>query len=562
MNVGDALNKVAERIAPEIVNLDRELVRGPLYNSWLASRLGEQNPYRSNFVLNICQVIAIKEAVLQGGRHIVLVDDWKFGTALIQALRDNSIQASWYGRTRKKSGYLLFKIIQALLSALKYTTNQVSAGKKWRHRYSDNTNDIYLLSWVKADSFLSNEPRKMDAAFGILPQWISDLGKKPQWIGNPLSSINSLSSIVANTSAAYDFVVPIQALLKYKDIWQAIAGWIFFPFAVKTNLNIENCKLSSVVKYYIRKELSGSQVVQSRFLINIAKNMKERQITPRVLIYTFENQPWEKILVSSFRRYLPDTKLIGVQHAPFSSQYLSLYPSKRQWQEGTTPDLLVTIGLNTQQQFIKYGAPADRVVVGGSLRMPYLAENKTNAFNHSAEESKRILVTCPLEINQATELAFKVVCATQELTNIEVIINFHPLSSPNLIKSVKNSVCHLTGHNHIKFSDQPVLFWLKKINLLLYNSSATVFDALNKGIPVLYIGPLNGLDLDKLPRKESVIIRTIEDTQIEIEKIIMLPRAATELVKSEQKNLKEYFTTPDQSIWKMLLGHTKFEFPV
>jgi hypothetical protein len=68
--------------------------------------------------------------------------------------------------------------------------------------------------------------------------------------------------------------------------------------------------------------------------------------------------------------------------------------------------------------------------------------------------------------------------------------------------------------------------------------------------------------LDKLPRKESVIIRTIEDTQIEIEKIIMLPRAATELVKSEQKNLKEYFTTPDQSIWKMLLGHTKFEFPV
>jgi hypothetical protein len=98
--------------------------------------------------------------------------------------------------------------------------------------------------------------------------------------------------------------------------------------------------------------------------------------------------------------------------------------------------------------------------------------------------------------------------------------------------------------------------------MLLYNSSATVFDALNKGIPVLYIGPLNGLDLDKLPRKESVIIRTIEDTQIEIEKIIMLPRAATELVKSEQKNLKEYFTTPDQSIWKMLLEHTKIKFPV
>jgi hypothetical protein len=134
----------------------------------------------------------------------------------------------------------------------------------------------------------------------LLPQWIRKLGYKPYWLANPLSWRERTSSIVANASAAIDVAIPIPTFVKYRDIVPAIWGWLIFPFAIKRNLIIAGIDVSAIVQFFVRKEISSPQIIQALLLTNLARNMKDRQITPDLIIYTYENQPWEKILLAGF----------------------------------------------------------------------------------------------------------------------------------------------------------------------------------------------------------------------------------------------------------------------
>jgi hypothetical protein len=552
----DMINSVANRLSDEIINIDQKLIRSRFYKSWLASNLGERNPYTSDFFLNICQSIAIIESVRLGGHHCVVIDDQDYGQTLLETCRHNQINTVWHGLNLKPSKYRWSKIIKALLSGLKFSVKQISAGRKWQNNGSIKGNGVFLLSWTNSSTFSSEWPKNLDSYFGILPQWIRKFGYKPHWLGNPRSWIDTTSSIVANASAAIDIAIPMPTLIKYRDIGPAIWGWFIFPFAIKKNLIVAGIDVSPVVQFFVRKELSSPQIIQALLLANIAKNMKSKQITPDLIIYTYENQPWEKILLAGFHRFLPNTKMIGVQHAPFAEHYLSAYPSKRQWAEKTAPDILITIGPEFLRHLITRNAPPDRVIVGGSLRMSHLANNAPYQPNTTHNKIKRILVSCPMQTSEATELSVKAIYATLGSKNFELLINFHPSSQPMLIHSVKEVIRNLPNCDHVKFTNEPARSWIKKSDLLIYNSSGTVFDAIREGVPSLYVGPVNGLDLGKLPGKEKVICRTIENIRAAIDQIFEESYTVDKTVEKKFKALKQCFSEPSQSIWPGILSKT------
>jgi len=336
----------------------------------------------------------------------------------------------------------------------------------------------------------------------------------------------------------------------------ALWGWLVFPFAINSRLEIDGHDMSPLLRHFVLEEIYSPQIIQALLFGNVAANMQKRKAVPKTLVYVYENQPWEKILLLSFRRDLPNTKLIGVQHAPFSDRYLSIFPSKRQWQDGTAPDILLTIGDEFLNQLISKGAPPDRVAIGGSLRMPHLANTTKYAPNKSSNQIKQILVSCPMEKTQAIELSTKAIYATQDIKGVEVLINFHPSSGSRLIADVKNMVSGLAQNTHVKFIVESAAQGLEKSDLLLYNSSGTVFDAASKGVPALYVGPLNGLNFDKLPKKGEANCRTIKELNAAIIKLLNHPESAKELVEKEFKDLNACFSKPDRHMWHQLLDET------
>ena len=266
----DRINSVANRLSDEIINIDQKLIHNRFYKSWLASSLGEPNPYNSDFFLNICQSIAIIESVRLGGRHCVVVDDQYYGQTLLETCKHNKIDTTWHGPNLKSTKYRWAKIIKALLSGLKYSVKQISAGREWQNNGSIRDNGIFLLSWANSTTFSSEKPKNLDSYFGILPQWIRKFGYRPHWLTNPISSIETTSSIVANASAAIDIAIPIPTLIKYRDIAPAIWGWVVFPFAIKRSLIVAGIEVSPVVQFFVRKELASPQIIQALLLANLA----------------------------------------------------------------------------------------------------------------------------------------------------------------------------------------------------------------------------------------------------------------------------------------------------
>ena len=509
--IGEKVNEIASRLNKEFAEIDQKLVTGNFYHSWLASNLGEKNPYQSDFLLNICQTIAIIEAAHQGGRHYAIIDDCEFRKILWNTCKDNGVKVTRHHTIKDFFSYNWIRIFKAFISGVLFSVKKISAARKWHNRNKKKENKIFLLSWIKSDTFPLNRPKNHDSNFGVLPKWIRELGHTPNWLGNPLSWLEETSSIIINSSNAYDYVIPLPALIRYKDMVGAIWGWIFFPFSVQNNLSVAGLDLSSVVRQYIWKELTSSQIIQALLLKNIAKNIKHQNIFPTFLIYTYENQPWEKIILTSFRKHLPNTKLIGVQHSPFSDRYLSVYPSQRQWHEKTTPDTLVTIGENFKKQLILRGAPSDRLVVGGSLKLDKFGAHNFKVKRRKSNKIKYILVSCPMETIEATELCVKAVYAVKNIKDIKVLINFHPTSEDFLIKSVKSIILNLPNINQVEFSNSLVSNLLGKCDLLLYTSSGTVFDASYENVPAIFVSSLIRFDLDKLFLRKQPKYQTTEE---------------------------------------------------
>src|SRR5262249_505257 len=136
----------------------------------------------------------------------------------------------------------------------------------------------------------------------------------------------------------------------------------------RRRLAIGGVDVTPLIRWARGREAVSTRLVSASMYHGLARGLRRLRVAPRAVLYTYENQPWEKLMLAGFRRALPSTILIGVQHAPFAEQYLGAHPSRRQWHDGTTPDLLVTIGEEFRDRLIARGAPPERIVVGGALR--------------------------------------------------------------------------------------------------------------------------------------------------------------------------------------------------
>ena len=100
-NIGDLLNEIAHQIKDSFVNIDEKITTGRFYNSFLASSMGERNPYQNDFFLNLCRALSLKNISTMKDNHIILIDDISLGNALLKTCRLAAILAEWATPTTK-----------------------------------------------------------------------------------------------------------------------------------------------------------------------------------------------------------------------------------------------------------------------------------------------------------------------------------------------------------------------------------------------------------------------------------------------------------------------------
>jgi hypothetical protein len=213
---------------------------------------------------------------------------------------------------------------------------------------------------------------------------------------------------------------------------------------------------------------------------------------PSVVVFPYENQPWEKMLIVAAQAHGVST--LGYQHGAGLAQFmLSYFHGKGEVDFEPLPDRIVTSGPYSHEVLSRGESPTDRLVVGGSLRFQHLLRERDKGPvplpSSSPQNPVRVLVALPIESFLAQHLLHALRLAFPDgghAEGLEFAIKSHPMH-PVKKQSLRWPVKIVGG----TFEEA-----IRPCSVLIYTGTSAGMEALAMGRIVLRYRPELLLDLD------------------------------------------------------------------
>jgi len=550
-SVGEAIDAVARRIAPDLIELDARITSGLCAVSWLASDLAERSPFASPFCLELCRAIALVNAARVGGQHLVLVDERRFGRALVALCQANGLSARWHGLSA--SSGVWSRAIRAHAGFLRAWVRQRRAIRRTPGLVEKLTvRHPWLMSWAEG-GFAPGSDRHLGTLADCLRLNYFKIG----WLYSPVAWLYPIEAIAAavKRSSRAEPAALVGQFLRVSDLVRAYARLLAFPLTIKSRLSIAGVDVSRLLRHAIRRELASPRLVAAALYEGLANGLTRMGFAPRALFYTFENQPWEKAMLAGFRQALPGTMLVGVQHAPLAERHLCAYPSRKQWQDGTTPDLLVTIGDAFRDRLLALGAPAERIAVGGALRhADLLAKPPLSSVKLGTQQL--VLVTCSMEPRESLELAYKAIAASAQIPGVRLVVNFHPMIEESIRATMRSRLARLVDCSHVEFASGAAAEWLECAHILVYSASSTGLEAAIAGVPAVFVGSDIMLDTDPMAEAQAPKCRAPDQLRRQMVTLLNDIEARQAAIDAGRAFITRNLSPPKAEFWTALAKQT------
>jgi len=487
--------------------------------TWWAGRLSEKNPYVSKTFLHACYIKvcadilkkypneslvflvekrAVRRAILKNLSTSNLKHIESEGESIREALNDLKEFIMY------KGWFLLNNIYRIAISKYAYCMQKRAKLRK----------PLVLIHTIIDRRSFDEKGSYHESYFGRLPDHLKKSGKNVIVVPHVWGTVPYQKTVDNMAKSENVFLVP-HAFLSVGDIFSA-----FFTTLANTPKKtvfprFVDMDISELVYEDLKNDWIGMRVASDMLFYYLVKRLKEKQLHLDTVIYTFENQSWEKVLCSAVRKFYPSADLIGYQHSAFSLMHLNHFFSRYESNIVPLPDRIVTTGRHAKDIFIESGYPAEKVAQGGAVRYVYLLGSKMSTKRWN-KDKPIILVTPSIESSEAVELIWKTFKAFRHRSEYKVVIKCHPVMPFEKI----------SGHLNIKFpehfviSNTPVAELLKESNVLLYTDSTTCVEAIATGVPPVHVESDLSIDLDKLDfnpgarasaRSAEEIVKRVED---------------------------------------------------
>ena len=263
----------------------------------------------------------------------------------------------------------------------------------------------------------------------------------------------------------------------------------------------------------------------------------------KVLVYTFENQPFEKMICMAKDSY-PDIKLIGYRNSHSPWFYLSLFLGESEHEFVPLPDRIITMGNHAYKMFLEEGGYIDGILRnGGAWRYTYLW--KYNFEINNTNTSKTVLVATPVDPLIAKTLLLDLKKAFYNThTEIKFLIKCHP-STPFSSLNID------MGNNGLfRIVDDPIEQLFDIVDTVIYVASTVGVESLVKGKKVIRFIPENIVTADPLDGIASDLYFTCYEGDFGELTLRALQNRTTEKMKTAIMQLKnEYFDKVNYDLW-------------
>ena len=511
---------------------------GELQNNilWWATVTSYKNPISSNLFLNYCYLSLICKWIREGVKKRLLIVENPF---LLESCLTSFANSPV--RIIKSRSYLLkkkyydtcisyVKALVYLIRSLKIWIFNKYFAMKFKGNIKDNLNnlDILISTWIENRSFDKNG-KFTDPYMGKLNDFYKQMGLKVLTITLPILPFKLIKKSYESKE-----IIPSIHFVKLSDILETFLKSIF------VNLKFNNSpafKLNGFsLTLLLRNEMikgKGSVYNAYLFYLAILNTFGKKRISCKCLLYPFENQPWDKMMIIAIRKTETTCKIIACHNISIPLFYLNYFLGKSEGAIHPQPDVIVSNAGYWTNIFRQSGFTCD-IRNGGSFRSSSTAKIKRNEtadkrLNHN------ILVLLSSSLQYSLDLLFYLLRKNDRSKTF--LLKPHPDTPENKIR-VK--IKHIP-ENFI-FVGGTIEEWLDKVRTSIHIGTTAVIECLSHGVIVFKYIP-ERIDLDPLL---SMNIKQNEVSDMDVIDV----KKSNEIMIPQKNILYDSF---NEKTWKSLL---------
>ncbi len=246
-------------------------------------------------------------------------------------------------------------------------------------------------------------------------------------------------------------------------------------------------------------------------------------VRPRVVAWPWENHGWERDFCRVARRR--GVRTVGYQHTVIGPHQLNYAPVTNFDGLDSLPDLIVCDGAAYRDQLLDWGVPADRMVVGGSLRI-----GRVEADLYDPDGPVFVALSARRSIARQQVAAVDKAAAR----GFRFLVKAHPMYPLTLTES-----------NHVRRTDR-ILPEHEALSAVVYSTGTSGLEGLLAGLPTFRLLPEDEIAVDVLPPFAAAVPVTADDL-------------ADALAADQQPSRLDWdsvLSPPDGAFWRDLFGPT------
>lgn len=283
-----------------------------------------------------------------------------------------------------------------------------------------------------------------------------------------------------NKISQYNNIIPENYFLSFRDLLKCLI-FSFKKYEIK-KMSFEHTDVTKLIRTEIKRDRREGKVF-SNYCAYLCMEKFVKNVNFRKLVYVFENQCWEKMILTALKKSGKDVRTIGFLHSVIQMKHLNYFMGKDEIKYIPYPDRIVTTGKITKDLLEKHGNYfPNSLYEGCALRQNKLFETyKQNII----KREKRLKKVCLIALKGELDEDLRLIDFIKILVNdFNVIIKAHPLSS--LGKIIRLS--QITKYSNVElFSRKSLIKLFNKSDFVIYSSSTVCIEALLFGLPVIFV---------------------------------------------------------------------------
>ena len=349
-----------------------------------------------------------------------------------------------------------------------------------RHKTLEQTTpqfrpDIMFIGHLTSAEHLSS---REDMYYGNLPDLCAAEGVSVQrvWINQTRKELTSNDCKNAPDISILSRRLPVANELGmfFGLCWDAIR----ILWEPTIGLDIEDSSASEVRrhKWFIAATHMGHRTMSAlRIASQLANFIQQTQ--PRVVLFTYEGQSWERVLCKLVHDQIQDVYMVGYQHSVLTPGLRNI---EVRLGAGCDPDHILTAGRVTRAILLDQSHfNANEINVLGSPKAINVENGKVQSF------SGTVLGVPEGQLSEVRIISEWLLAGARANGDVKFVLRLHPVTSKTEV--LKHCPELKSAPKNFQISDAPLQKDLEAASWLLYRGSSIVLNALVKHVRPIYV---------------------------------------------------------------------------